>query len=129
MMFNSVLFFFVVSVFLSVFAAYQYKKYQVIEKSIESLISKNKSIEREMRALLRADIIFGQSVSHLKKQLLSLDDKQTMFESRRSNDGGYQHALKLLEMGSSIEQIIKDCNLTHAEAELLANLQAYQMST
>lgn len=129
MMFYSVLFFFAISLFLAVFSAYQYKKYQLIEKHIEELRSKNKAMERELRALLRADIIFGQSVSHLKKQLLALDDKQTMFESRRSNDGGYQHALKLLEMGSSIEQIIQDCNLTHAEADLLANLQAYQMTT
>ena len=32
-------------------------------------------------------------------------------------------------MGSSVEDIIKDCNLTSAEAELLANIQAYQAAT
>ena len=128
-MWSSALFFFFVAVFLSVVTAYLYKKLKMVELQLESLVAKNSSIEREIRALLRADIIFGQSQTQLKKHLLALDDKQTMFESRRSNDGGYQHALKLLEMGSSIEQVIEDCNLTHAEAELLANLQAYQMST
>lgn len=128
MILSSVLFFFFLSICLSVFSAYLYKKLKSVEKELEGLTSKNNSFEKELRALLRADIIFGQSLNQLKKHLLALDDKQTMFESRRSNDGGYQHALKLLELGSSIEQIIQDCNLTHAEAELLANLQAYQMA-
>lgn len=128
MMLGSALFLFFVSVVFAVVAAYLYKKLKIIEKQMQIVVSKNESIEREIRALLRADIIFGQSLSQLKKHLLALDDKQTMFESRRSNDGCYQHALKLLEMGTPVEQVIQDCNLTHAEAELLANLQAYQMA-
>ena len=108
---------------------YQFKKNKALEKEISHILLKYKTLESETKALLRADIIFGQCVNKLKKQLCALDDKQALFESRRSNDGGYQHALKLLEMGSSIEDIIRDCNLTPAEAELLANLQAYQMTT
>ena len=122
------IFFFIFS-FVSIgLYAYQNKKNRCLEKEINAILSKYKTMESEMKALLRADIIFGQCVSKLKKQLCALDDKQTLFESRRSNDGGYQHALKLLEMGGSIEEVIRDCNLTPAEAELLANLQAYQMS-
>lgn len=126
---------FIVILFLSfsvacvIFASNQYKKNQAMEKQLESASKHILAIEREIKALLSADIVFGRSVTNLKAQLSALDDKQGMLENRRSNDGGYQHALKLLEMGSSVEDIIKDCNLTSAEAELLANIQAYQAAT
>ena len=123
------IFFFAFSIVCLAFFVYQYKKNALLTRELKSIHIKHKALENEMKALLRADIIFGQCVTRLKEQLFALDDKQSMLETRRNNEGGYQHALKLLEMGSSIEDIIKDCNLTPAEAELLSNLQAYQMAT
>lgn len=105
---------------------YLYQRNRLLQTRLEKATKKIDNFEREIKALLRADIVFGKSVTNLKNQLCALDDRQAQLENRRGNDGGYQHALKLLEMGSSVESIIQDCNLTHAEAELLANLQAYQ---
>lgn len=121
-------FFFVISIILSVFIVYQYQKFKALNLKLAYLAKKNSSFEQEIKALLNADIVFGRSVSSLKDQLNSLDDRQARVENRRNNDGGYQHALKLLSLGSSIDEIIKDCNISPAEAELLANLQAYQMA-
>ena len=81
---------------------------------------------QEFKALLNADIVFGKSLSILKEQLNAIDDRQAYIENRRSNDGGYQYALKLLALGSSVDEIIESCSLSPAEAELIANLEAYR---
>lgn len=125
----SMIFFFIISVGLAILVTYQYQKYRDIEKKMAYLAKKNFAFEQEIKALLNADIAFGRSIAFFKEQINALDDRQAQIENRRSNDGGYQHALKLLGMGSSVEEIIHDCNLSPAEAELLANLQAYQMAS
>jgi hypothetical protein len=47
-------------------------------------------------------------------------------ENKRDNDGGYRHALRILEMGGNRDEIVESCHLSLAEADLLMNLQAYR---
>lgn len=122
------IFLFCLVIVLAIFVRFQGQRLSLLEQQLEQHAKRLVIVEQEMKALLGADITFGRSLANLKDQLNAIDDRQSRVENRRSNDGGYQHALKLLSMGSSVEEVMQTCNLTHAEAELLANLQAYKSS-
>ncbi len=94
-------------------------KHQHAERSIRIL-------ENEIKALLSADIAFGEGITSLKNQLFALSNRQSALETKRDNDGSYEHALKILQMGGTIEEVKQSCHLSPAEAELLMNLHAYR---
>ena len=83
-------------------------------------------LKNDKNQLIKADIVFEKLTHDLKEQLLAVDDRVEQLENQRNNDGGYQQALKMLQMGANKDDIINTCNLSHAEAELLMNLFAYQ---
>ena len=83
----------------------------------------------EIKSLLSADILFGKSLAELNQQIISIDNKIEHIDNQRHNDGGYQHALKILEMGGDKLEIMESCHLSNAEAELLINLHAYRSAT
>jgi septal ring factor EnvC (AmiA/AmiB activator) len=99
------------------------------QKIIDEKQNQIKEIMTEIKALLNADIIFGKSVTELNQHVVSLDSKIEQLENRQQNDGSYQHALRILEMGGGKEEIMQSCHLSNAEAELLINLNAYRMAT
>lgn len=76
--------------------------------------------------MVNADLVFAKKLAEINKQLVSMDNQLQSLETKRDNDGGYQHALKILEMGGNKDEIISSCHLSNAEAELLMNLHAYR---
>jgi hypothetical protein len=91
----------------------------VLTKSIEQ-------INKDYPLLVNADLVFAKQLREINVQLVSMDNQIQDLENKRDNDGGYQHALRILEMGGNREEIIDNCHLSSAEAELLMNLQAYR---
>lgn len=87
------------------------------------------TVFKDLRALFSADIVFGKSMTELNSQIVALDNKIEQLENSRNNDGTYPHALKILDMGGSKQEIMDNCKLTNAEAELLLNLHAYRTAT
>ena len=69
---------------------------------------------------------FARELQDINQQLISMDNHLQDLENKRDNDGGYQHALRILEMGGNKEEIVNSCHLSNAEADLLMNLQAYR---
>jgi septal ring factor EnvC (AmiA/AmiB activator) len=88
-------------------------------KSIEQLI-------KDHPMLINADLRFAKQLREINSQLVSMDNQLQDLENKRDNDGGYQHALRILEMGGNKDEIVESCHLSNAEAELLMNLQAYR---
>lgn len=83
-------------------------------------------IHVQHKGMLKADIQFSQQLQALDKQLLSLSVQLQQLENKRDNDGGYHHALRILEMGGTRDEIIEGCHLSNAQADLLMNLHAYR---
>jgi len=91
----------------------------ILEKTIEQVV-------QDHPILINADLRFAKQLKEINSQLVSMDNQLQDLENKRDNDGGYQHALRILEMGGDKEEIIDSCHLSGAEAELLINLQAYR---
>lgn len=96
-----------------------HEKIGVLEKSTEQ-------ISRDHSVLINADLVFAKQLKEINEQLISMDNQLQNLENIRENDGGYQHAIRILEMGGNREEIVNSCHLSNAEAELLMNLQAYR---
>lgn len=96
-----------------------HEKMGVLEKSTEQ-------ISRDHPVLINADLVFAKQLKEINEQLISMDNQLQNLENIRDNDGGYQHAIRILEMGGNREEIVNSCHLSNAEAELLMNLQAYR---
>lgn len=81
---------------------------------------------KEQNILVNADLSFSKQMSELNRHLISLENELQGVATKRDNDGGYQHALRILAMGGDKTEIMENCHLSNAEAELLMNLNAYR---
>ena len=102
------------------------KQVRALNKKVESNQETLRQFEQEKQTLLNADLRFNQQLKDIHQQILSLDKQIQANNNIRDNDGGYQHALKILSMGGTKEEIVASCHLSNAEAELLMNLDAYR---
>lgn len=104
----------------------QRKQISVQREKLDSLEQLTAQILKDHPVLINADLLFAKQLREINKQLISMDNQLQDLENKRDNDGGYQHALRILEMGGDRDEIVTSCHLSNAEAELLMNLQAYR---
>ncbi|MBL7479027.1 DUF2802 domain-containing protein [Legionella bononiensis] len=104
----------------------QRKQLVSLKEKIGILEKTSEQISRDHPVLINADLLFSKQLKEINEQLISMDNQLQNLENIRDNDGGYQHALRILEMGGNQEEIVNSCHLSNAEAELLMNLQAYR---
>lgn len=62
----------------------------------------------------------------LEDQTVNLSQLENELQDNKENRSAYKQALKMIEMGADLEDIISTCELNRAEAELLMNLQTYK---
>lgn len=104
----------------------QYKKIKNMEEKFASLSKSIEQISKDHPVLIHADLLFSKQMEEMNKRLVSMDNQLQSLENKRDNDGGYQHAMKILEMGGNRDEIVESCHLSPAEAEFLMNLQSYR---
>lgn len=104
----------------------QRQQLRALQQSFEEVLAFNSKYALEQSALVNADLRFAKQVADINRQLVSMENQLQALETKRNNDGGYQHALRILEMGGNKEEIVQSCHLSNAEAELLMNLHAYR---
>ncbi|MDI9817642.1 MULTISPECIES: DUF2802 domain-containing protein [unclassified Legionella] len=103
-----------------------YRSIEEVKQQIQAISQEIKQLHRNHTVLVNADLAFAKQMTEIDRQLVSMDNQIQALENKRDNDGGYQHALCILEMGGEKEEIINSCHLSNAEAELLMNLHAYR---
>lgn len=116
----------IIFLFIGNFLLNQRKQILLLQEKSVSLEKLVEQITRDHPVLINADLLFAKQLKEINSQLISMDNQLQNLENKRDNDGGYQHALRILEMGGNQEEIINSCHLSNAEAELLMNLQAYR---
>ncbi|KTD67350.1 MULTISPECIES: DUF2802 domain-containing protein [Legionella] len=104
----------------------QRKKLIDIQEKLETQQKLIDQIIKDHPMLVHADLLFSKQLKEINTQLISMDNQIQDLENKRENDGGYRHALRILEMGGNRDEIVDSCHLSPAEADLLMNLQAYR---
>lgn len=105
----------------------------VLEKRLEHSAQQqeNSKLEvEEMRAgiigvgqrVLQLDGALGQLNNQVSAALQELADKQQALELTEPESKIYSRAMKMVQLGADLDEIIRECELPRAEAELLFNL-------
>lgn len=116
----------IIFLFIGNFLLNQRKQINLLQEELEFLKKTTDQVVRDHPVLINADLHFAKQLKEINNQLISMDNQLQDLENKRDNDGGYQHALRILEMGGNRDEIVNSCHLSNAEAELLMNLQAYR---
>lgn len=116
----------VILLFLGNFLWTQRKETLALRDKLDAAEKAIAEVKKDHPILVHADLVFAKQLREVNAQLVSMDNQLQNLENIRENDGGYQHALRILEMGGNREEIVSSCHLSNAEAELLMNLQAYR---
>lgn len=105
---------------------YQNRRIKALEIGIKQVEKKGEELVLAQSAMVKADLFFAKELKSVTEEMVSMDKQIQSLENTRHNDGSYQHALRILEMGGDKGEIVKSCHLSTAEAELLMNLNAYR---
>ena len=112
--------------FIGNFLLNQRKQIAALQEKLASVEQITAQVIKDHPVLINADLLFAKQLREINSQLISMDNQLQDLENKRDNDGGYQHALRILEMGGDRDEIVSSCHLSNAEAEFLMNLQAYR---
>ncbi|HHF7344958.1 TPA: DUF2802 domain-containing protein [Legionella feeleii] len=108
------------------FILHYHKHLADLRQQVAALSKEITQYQHHHSLLVNADLVFAKQLNEINRQFVSMDNQLQALENKRDNDGSYQHALRILEMGGDKEEIIGSCHLSNAEAELLMNLNAYR---
>lgn len=81
-----------------------------------------KRLEHEFTELRRGSQALIKLVRELKEELEQLAQRQQQFEFQDPEAKLYNRAVKLLEQGAGLDEIMEACELPRAEAELLMRI-------
>jgi hypothetical protein len=105
------------------------KRQQTISKEMGSLHELNqqcelrlKRIDEELHEIRSGNIGLGKKVKELITAIQSTQVKQDQLASQDPQSRFYNQAAKLVAGGASIEEVMRECDIPKAEAELLFSL-------
>lgn len=95
---------------------------QVLQGAVEALGRDLSALQRDFGALCSGANGIGSHLSRVDRQLMRINERQEQFERRDGVHQEYEQAARLIRGGAAIDEVMQQCNLTRAEAELLARL-------
>lgn len=108
-----------------------YEKSQKIQKQHEELLNElmmaTRGISEKVITLQNIespDFIDKEDFNDLKEQVVEMASKMQSLESSDPTSRLYSTASKLVASGATIEEIMDECDLPRAEAELMMNLHS-----
>ncbi|MCG9697126.1 DUF2802 domain-containing protein [Shewanella sp. Isolate11] len=108
---------------------YQQKQTSKLRSKIEALtllVKENdrqrESLKRELQELRTGTIGVGRRMLELEKQLAKQEARIDETSQQDPQARLYSRAMKMVELGAGVEELVAECELPKAEAELLLRL-------
>lgn len=76
-------------------------------------------VREDLAALCKGSLGLGERVARLDTRLNTLAKRQEHFELQETPQRSYMHAIKLVQKGANVEDLMTDCGLARGEAELV----------
>lgn len=76
-------------------------------------------LQNEVRAINSGNLGMGRKISQFAEEIANVDINNTQQDTGQS-EKNYQQASLLLSRGATIEEVVDSCDISPAEAELLA---------
>jgi len=98
------------------------KKIDALEVLVKSLLANNESTKKQFIEVHSGAVGMGKKMQQLDCAVKKTQENQLNLVAQAPENRLYTRATKMVELGASIEELMLDCELPRAEAELLLNL-------
>ncbi|WP_299072661.1 DUF2802 domain-containing protein [uncultured Paraglaciecola sp.] len=96
------------------------------DKSLSELMKANSSLSEELHEIRSGNYGVSRRVKALIEQVESLQTAQQNLVEQDPQSRFYSKGAKLISQGASLEEVMRECDMPAAEAELLFNLHNNQ---
>lgn len=98
------------------------KKNHTLEVLVKSLLAQQEINKRQFTEIHSGAVGMGKKLKKLDGVIKKTQENQINLVASAPENRLYTRATKMVELGASIEELMSDCELPQAEAELLFNL-------
>ncbi|WP_427976505.1 DUF2802 domain-containing protein [Agarivorans sp.] len=99
------------------------KKIQSLEVLTKNLLQSHRLVERQLEELHEANVSFVQELERQSEQVEQVFLRTSQIQSQDQDSKLYTRAVKLVELGADLDEVMRECELPKAEAELLLSLR------
>ncbi|MDD2842843.1 MAG: DUF2802 domain-containing protein [Tolumonas sp.] len=103
-----------------------YRVQHAMELIVKELIKTRDSSKKKFGELQSVSLGTGQKLIELERKLVALNEVQQEMSVQTPENKLYSRAVKMVELGAGIEEIMQECELPKAEAELLLSLHKHR---
>ncbi|HHQ4570288.1 TPA: DUF2802 domain-containing protein [Aeromonas veronii] len=96
---------------------------QESEASVATLQSQLESLRKQMMELHTGAIGMGQRLQSVEGAMQQVNDRQQELTLQDPERRLYSRAAKMVELGADLDEVMSECELPKAEAELLISLR------
>jgi len=100
----------------------QAKKSHALELLLKSVLASNELFKQQFVELHSGSIGVGKKIKQLESLIKATQENQQNLVAQAPENRLYTRATKMVELGATIEELMVECELPRAEAELLLNL-------
>ncbi|EAS44572.1 DUF2802 domain-containing protein [Photobacterium profundum] len=98
-------------------------KFSAIEVVLKNARQQQESFAKQFNELRAGTMGMSQKMADMAQQLEELSDRQGEMAMQDPEGKLYSRASKMVELGADVNELMQECDLPKAEAELLLRLQ------
>ena len=98
------------------------KKAHSLEVLVKSLLAQQEANKKQFIEIHSGSVGMGKKLQQLDVVVRKTQENQVNLVASAPENRLYTRAMKMVELGASVEELMTDCELPRAEAELLVNL-------
>ena len=98
------------------------KKNHALEVLLKSVLATNELFKQQFVELHSGNIGMGKKIQKLQSSIKKTQENQQDMVAQAPENRLYTRGVKMVELGATIEELMDECELPRAEAELLLNL-------
>lgn len=100
------------------------RKLQAMELLLKELLKARDSARKQLNELHTSTLGVGQKLGQLAKEIVSVEERQQELVLQDPDGRLYSRAARMVELGADIDEVMAECEIPKAEAELLISLRA-----
>ena len=100
------------------------RKLQAMELLLKELLKARDSARKQLNELHTSTLGVGQKLGQLAKEIVSVEERQQEMVLQDPDGRLYSRAARMAELGADIDEVMAECEIPKAEAELLISLRA-----
>ena len=100
------------------------RKLQAMELLLKELLKARDSARKQLNELHTSTLGVGQKLGQLAKEIVSVEERQQEMVLQDPDGRLYSRAARMVELGADIDEVMAECEIPKAEAELLISLRA-----